>query len=237
MKTQISPELLEEGPAVSLPMLMLFLLAILAGSLVAAVLLPLLLPDLTASVLGDQPTVFWMLSRGTAIVAFVLLWMSSAMGLFITNRLARAWPGGPAAFDLHQYLSILGLGFALAHGTVLLGDRFMNYSLVQILVPFATQAYRPLWVGIGQIAFYIWGLLVLSFYVRRQIGNNTWRLIHYTGFFGFLMALVHGLASGTNSGELWARGLYLTAGGLLRFRSIYRTLVTATRRVKPATAR
>ena len=237
MKTQISPELLEEGPAVSLPMLILFLLAILVGSLVAAVLLPLLLPDLTSTVLGDQPTVFWMLSRGTAMVAFGLLWMSLAMGLLITNRLARAWPGGPAAFDLHQYLSILGLGFALAHGTVLLGDRFMNYSLVQILVPFATQAYRPLWVGLGQIAFYIWGILVLSFYVRRQIGNSTWRLVHYASFVSFLMALVHGLASGTNSGELWAKDMYWAAGGLLLFLLIYRLLVTATRRVKPATAR
>ena len=237
MKMQSSPEFLDEAPAVSLPMLSLFLLAILAGSLVATMFMPAWLPGLAASTIGDQPTIFWMLSRGTAIIGFGLLWMSMAMGLLITNRMARAWPGGPAAFDLHQYLSILGMAFAMLHGILLTGDRYMNFSLFQVLVPFATQSYRPLWVGIGQVAFYIWAILVLSFYVRRQIGNSAWRLIHYASFLSTLMALVHGLASGTNSGELWAKGMYWVAGGSLLFLLIYRILVTSRQQVKTQAVR
>jgi predicted ferric reductase len=237
MKMQSSPEFLDQAPAVSLPRLSLFLLAILAGSLVATIFLPAWLPGLAASAIGDQPTIFWMLSRGTGLVGFGLLWMSVAMGLLITNRLARLWPGGPAAFDLHQYLSILGIAFAMLHGILLTGDRYMNFSLSQVLVPFATQSYRPVWVGLGQIAFYLWGILVLSFYVRRQIGNGAWRLIHYASFVSTLMALVHGLASGTNSGEAWAKGMYWAAGGSLLFLLIYRILASASRPLKTQAAR
>ena len=237
MKVQTSSEFIDEAPAISLPMLSLFLLAILAGGMVATMLLPALIPGLAASAVGDQPTIFWMLSRGTAIVGFGLLWMSMAMGLLITNRLAKAWPGGPAAFDLHQYLSILGLAFALLHGTLLMGDRYMNFSLFQVLMPFTTQNYRPVWVGVGQVAFYLWVILVLSFYVRRQISNGAWRLIHYAGFLGFLMALVHGIASGTNSGEMWAQGMYWAAGGSLLFLTIYRIVVTSSQKAKTAAVR
>ncbi len=237
MKMQTSPELLDEGPAISLPRLTLFLLAILAGSMVATMFLPAWIPGLAASAVGDQPTIFWMLSRGTAIVGFGLLWMSVAMGLLITNRLAKAWPGGPAAFDLHQYLSILGLAFALLHGTLLLGDRYMNFSLLQVVVPFATQSYRPIWVGIGQTSFYLWVILVLSFYVRRQMGNSAWRLIHYASFLSFLMAMAHGIASGTNSKEIWVQGMYWAAGGSLLFLTIYRVLVTSSQKTKTAAVR
>ena len=237
MKMQTSSEFVNEAPAVSLPKLALFLLAILAGSMVATLFLPAWIPGLAETAVGDQPTIFWMLSRGTAIVAFGLLWMSAVMGLIITNRMARLWPGGPAAFDLHQYLSILGMAFALLHGTLLLGDRYMNFSLLQVVVPFATQSYRPIWVGIGQISFYLWAILVLSFYVRKQMGNSAWRLIHYASFLSFLMALAHGIASGTNSKEIWAQGMYWVAGGSLLFLTIYRILVTSSQKAKAVAVR
>src|SRR5574341_582260 len=146
MNMRTTSEFVNEEPAISLVKLTLFLLAILAGSIVATMLLPALIPGLAATAVGDQPTIYWMLSRGTAIVGFGLLWMSAVMGLIITNRMARLWPGGPAAFDLHQYFSILGMAFALLHGTLLLGDRYMNFSLLQVIVPFTTQSYRPIWV-------------------------------------------------------------------------------------------
>jgi predicted ferric reductase len=237
VKIQTSSEFIDEAPAISLARLTLFLLAILAGGMVATLFLPALIPGLAETAVGDQPTIFWMLSRGTAIVGFGLLWMSVVMGLLITNRLARLWPGGPAAFDLHQYLSILGLAFALLHGTLLLGDRYMNFSLLQVVVPFTTQSYRPVWVGIGQIAFYMWGILVLSFYVRKQISNGAWRLIHYASFLSFGMALAHGIASGTNSGEMWAQGMYWAAGGSLLFLTIYRILVTSSQKAKTPAVR
>ena len=68
-------------------------------------------------------------------MAFALLWLALALGLTITNRLARLWPGGPVAFDVHQHASLLALTFALFHALILTGDRFIAFILAQVAVP------------------------------------------------------------------------------------------------------
>ncbi|MCJ7432540.1 MAG: hypothetical protein MUO77_03540, partial [Anaerolineales bacterium] len=74
-----------------------------------------------------------------------LLWLSMALGLGITNKMARLWPGAPATFAIHEYVSLLGMAFALFHALVLLGDHYINFTFAQMLVPFATVDYRPFW--------------------------------------------------------------------------------------------
>jgi predicted ferric reductase len=214
------------SPAASLQVLFLGTLAIIFGALVAAVVLPVWLPGLTTSLFGEARQVFWLLSRGTAMVGFILLWISMALGILITNRLAKLWPGGPAAFDLHQYTSLLGIGFGLFHALILLGDQYLRPSLFQILVPFANVNYRPVWVGMGQLAFYTWVLLVGSFYVRKQLGNKTWRLIHFVSFLTFALVMAHGILSGTDSSTGWAGLMYWAAGGTTLLLLFYRILTT-----------
>ena len=204
----------------------LTMVAAVMGVLVAVAYLPAWQPGLAASILGDSPKAYWFLSRGSALAAYGLLWLSMALGLALTNKLARAWPGGPTAFDVHQYVSILGMGFALFHGLILLGDRFMNFHLAQILVPFSTQGYKPLWVGLGQLAFYLWALITLSFYVRKQMGNKTWRWVHSVSFLTFGLAILHGIASGTDTSTGWASAMYWVSGGILLFLLVYRIAVT-----------
>ena len=213
-------------PAAGAPVLVLGILAIFAGVLLATYVLPLWLPGLTSSITGVSPKVFWYLSRGTAFVAFALLWASMALGLIITNKLGRLWPGGPVAFELHQYTSLLGLGFALFHATILIGDEYIQLDLWRVFAPFASQNYEPFWVGLGQISIYVWGLVVGSFYVRKQIGTKTWRWIHFSSFLTFAFVLMHGIVSGSDSQTIWAGLLYWIAGGSLLFLLYYRILVT-----------
>src|SRR3954447_8040661 len=127
------------------------------------------LSGMRASLSGTAPHVFWYLSRATAFVAFALLWLSMVSGLSTTNRLARLWPGGPAAADLHQYTSLLGLALGTFHGPILLGDGTSTYSLAQLLVPCTRLHCRPVWVGVGQFGLYLSVVVTLSFSVRRFI--------------------------------------------------------------------
>jgi predicted ferric reductase len=214
--------------------LVLMLLAVVAGAFAAVVALPALLPGLTGSLLGPEPKAYWYLSRASAFVAYGLLWLAMLFGVLITNKMARLWPGGPAAFDLHQHASLLGLAFALFHGLILLGDHYIHFTLTRVLVPFASLDYRPLWVGLGQIGFYLLAVVGLSFYVRRQIGSRLWRLIHYFSFIVYLLALGHGLLSGTDSAAPWAQALYFITGGSLLFFTLYRLLASV---FKPAVQR
>ncbi|MBI3362534.1 MAG: ferric reductase-like transmembrane domain-containing protein [Chloroflexi bacterium] len=236
MNTTISNEELDSlPPAMALHSLLLMLMAVALGAFAAAIALPAWLPGLSASLLGSAPKAYWYLSRSSAFIAYILLWLSMALGLIITNKMARVWPGGPTAFDLHQHASLLGLAFALFHGLILMGDKYINYTLRQVLLPFASVDYRPLWVGVGQIGFYLLALVGLSFYARRQMGNRLWRLIHYLSFAVFALALLHGLMSGTDSATTWARSLYWTSGGSLLFLTVYRVLASMV--MKPASKR
>jgi len=230
MSTSAVPEGSDSVP-VGMPLrtLILLQLAVAAGAGAAVAALPVLLPGLSDSLGGSAPKAYWYLSRASALVAFVVLWFAMALGLVVTNKMARVWPGGPTAFELHQHASLLGLDLALFHGLILLGDHYMNFSLAQVLVPFATTAYRPLWTGLGQIAFYLCAVISLSFYARRFIGQKTWRVMHYLSFAIFGLALAHGLFSGTDSTRPLAQGLYLASGASVLFLTVYRILVAGSR--------
>src|SRR6266540_1369678 len=65
------------------------------------------LAALSAALLGSHSA--WYLSRASAFVAYILLWLSMALGLSITNRMARVSPGGPIVGDLHEHASLLGV--------------------------------------------------------------------------------------------------------------------------------
>lgn len=226
MDTEQTKQIEQTTPVAGLPVVILGALAIVAGVLLSTLFLPRLLPGFTISITGEAPKVFWYLSRGSAMVSFGLLWASMALGLLITNRLARLWPGGPAAFDLHQYVSLLGLGFALFHATILIGDKYIQFDLLRVLIPFASRDYKPAWVGLGQMGFYVWVLLVGSFYVRKQIETKTWRWIHYSSFLMFILVTVHGITSGSDSRAVWAGAMYWAATASMLVLLYYRILVS-----------
>jgi hypothetical protein len=78
---------------------------------------------------------------------------------------------------------LLSLGFMLLHAIVLMLDKVAPMSLVEILVPFASN-YRPLWIGIGIIAFDLSILVTVTFciYLKStfQVRNRTiWITVKY----------------------------------------------------------
>lgn len=213
------------------------ILAMMIGVLAAILLLPTWLPNMATSLIGASPKAYWYLSRATAFVSLTILWISMALGLGISNKLARLWPGAPATFAIHEYVSLLGLAFALFHALVLLGDHYINFTVAQIFMPFATTNYRPTWVGVGQIGFYVWLIVNVSFYVRSKIGHKTWRILHYLSFAMYAMGLLHGLFSGTDSGASWAGWYYWISGGSLLFLLFYRIANSITEKLTPRSQR
>ena len=202
----------------------ILLAALLAGLLALVVVRPDTFDTMVGALLSDKTA--WYLTRSSAFMSYIMLWLSMALGLVITNRMARVWPGGPTVIDLHEHTSLLGLGFGALHALVLVADRYIGYSLAQIVIPFANTEYRPLWVGLGQIGFYLSLLVTLTFYARRWFRPRTWRVIHYLSFLSFVMVLAHGIWSGTDSGAAWAQWLYLASGISLIVLTVYRILVS-----------
>lgn len=209
-------------PVMSLSTLLTLLGAVALGALIAVFVMPAWLPGLSTSLSGGEPTAYRYLSTSSGYVAYVLLWLSMVLGLLITNRLARLWPGGPVAFDLHQYTSLLGLAFTLFHALILLGDSRINSPLA-LLIPFA-GARHTFVIGLGQLGFYLMALVGLSFYIRKSLGRSTWRLIHFLSFAVFLFVLWHGLGSSLEHMAAWKGLIYWVSGGSVLFLSIFRVL-------------
>ena len=224
MSVPLEPEMNRGSSSFGLASLIGVSLAIALGLFAALVVFPDGSAQLAGSLIGTSPKAYWYMSRASAFVALGLLWVSMMLGLLITDRLARSWPGAPVAFALHEFVSLLGLVFVLFHALILLGDRYINYQLAQILMPFGSVNYHPVWVGLGQIGFYTWAIISASFYVRQRIGSKTWKFIHYVSFFNFIIAVLHGMASGTDSVLPWAQALYWFLGGSVLFLTVVRVV-------------
>jgi predicted ferric reductase len=195
-----------------------------AGAFLVIFSIPLWAPGIIASIASSEPKMFWYLSRASAIFSYAALWLSTAMGMVLSTRMAAQLRKVSMISNFHQVLSVVGLVTAAAHGLLLIGDHYLAPTILQVLVPFTLQAYRPQWVGLGQIAFYLWGIILFSTIVRRWIGGKLWRGIHYLGFLAFAMGLVHGITSGTDSGTDWAFYYYWVTGGVILFLLTFRIL-------------
>jgi predicted ferric reductase len=59
---------------------------------------------------------------------------------------------------------------------------------------------------------------------RTRLTYRFWRRTHYLNFAVWTLALVHGIASGTDSGTLWGVLLYGTAAGSVAGLTAWRAL-------------
>jgi len=180
-----------------------------------------------AGVLVDTPArIPWITSRVTAFLAYFAITASVVYGLLLSTKLLDAIAHRPVSFALHQDLAAVGVGLAAIHGALLTLDQTIHFSVVDLLVPFASP-YRPIAVGVGQLAFYIVALVTLSFYMRRRIGQRAWRLIHYLTFLAFVGSTAHGIAAGTDTSQPWAFWTYAGSAAIVVFLLAYRIVISA----------
>jgi predicted ferric reductase len=171
---------------------------------------------------ADTPA-FWYMARSAGLVSYILLWAGTVGGLLTKTKLARAWLPGPAAVSWHEFLSLTALVLASLHGLALLGDRYIQFDLFNVVFPFAAT-YRTGWVGLGQLGFYLSAAVAVSFYVRQTIGARLWRGLHYLSFVAYVLVVVHGITSGTDTSAVPVQLMYLVTGGAVLFLVYYRLL-------------
>jgi DMSO/TMAO reductase YedYZ heme-binding membrane subunit len=172
----------------------------------------------------------WYTVRVLGFLAYLVVAGSVLYGLLLSTKILDAIAHRPVSFALHKDLAIAGFVLAILHAVVLLADQSFAFTPRAILVPFASP-YAAVWVGIGQLTFYGLAVVTASFYVRRQIGQRAWRLLHYLTFLVFIGAIGHGVMSGSDSGASWAFWLYLLPGAAAVFLLVYRIVVSIATRL------
>ena len=168
----------------------------------------------------DSVQAWWYVTRAAGLTSYILLWLSMIWGMAIPTKILAPTVEGTYSYDFHEFLSLLGLGFVLLHVIVLVLDRYLPFSVWQILVPFI-DTYRPLWVGLGIIGFYIFLLVTVTFYMRQSIGSKAFRSIHALSLAGYLGATLHGLFAGTDSALPITRVIYAGTFLVVIFLTVY----------------
>ena len=146
--------------------------------------------------LGSMP---WYLSRAAGLTSFAVLSASVILGLLLSTKNNPKWLKKPLVFEMHQFLSVLALVLVAVHVAALVFDPQGTFTPLELLVPFA-GAYQRFWVGAGIIAMWLIAAITVSFWMKKRIGHRAWRMLHMGSFAGYLMALGHGIAAGSDTG-------------------------------------
>jgi methionine sulfoxide reductase heme-binding subunit len=182
----------------------------------------------------NDPT-FWLLARSSGFMAYVLLTASGLAGLVLKSRPFGRSVKAAVVLDLHRFVALLALGALALHGATLLLDRTLRMPLVGLFVPGASP-YRPLGVALGVVSAELMVLVIVSFPLRRRIGQKVWRKLHWATYAIFALATAHGLLAGSDSARPWSRDLYLGAVGAFAFAAAWRAFYKPARPA-PATER
>ena len=180
---------------------------------------------------ADSVQIWWYVTRASGIIAYLLLWVSTVLGLAVTSKYLDGMLERLFTYDFHEFISLLSVAFTLVHVLVLLLDHYMPYSLAQILVPFISS-YRPFWVGVGVIAFYIIILVTVTFYLRNKIGRRTFRVIHVFSLLGYIGVTLHGYYTGTDTALPSMQILYKVTGLAVLFLTVYWLALLSLRRLE-----
>jgi sulfoxide reductase heme-binding subunit YedZ len=175
---------------------------------------------------------WWLASRAAGIVGFTALGIVAILGLVSALKLVR--PATAARMrPWHERLAITGLVAIALHGLLLLLDPWLHPGVIGVFVPF-TMGYRPLWTGLGVIAFYCLAAFGLSFYQRRRIGARRWRSAHRFASIAFVLGGLHALMAGTDARSPLLLGLIAGFGVLIGALVAARALGLPAKRAAPA---
>ena len=165
----------------------------------------------------------WFAARSTGLAAYALATASVVFGVATATRAGDRVAGRGVITDVHRALSLLTVLVIAGHVMFLALDTFTSFGPLDLLVPFVNW-YRPIWTGLGIFAAYLAFVVFASFYLRSLLGYRAWRTLHYTSFAVFALATLHGLFSGSDSGEVWAKAFYASSLGLVAVAIAYRLL-------------
>ena len=154
------------------------------------------------------PSTFWYLTRGSGVVALLLLTVSLCLGVGTSLRFGSARVPRFAVAGLHRSMTLLAVVFAAVHVATTVLDRFAPIGWSDAFVPFVSP-YRPVWLGLGTVAFDLLLALVLTSLLRARLGYRLWRATHWFAYASWPLALVHSLGSGSDARVGWMQALAL----------------------------
>lgn len=193
-----------------------------------------LLPKKEASVITNG-SLTWYIGRASGILAFILLSIVIINGLLMTTRLVFKVLPPALNYEMHRFVSFMALAATLGHIISLTFDTYFKLTWTEALIPFSTykdflsatgQNFQ--WtLGIGTIALYgIIALIATSELKGKIVKMKLWRILHFMSFPVYILFLLHGIFSGTDSKTWWMIWLYAFSAFIIFGLTVTRIIIS-----------
>jgi predicted ferric reductase len=174
----------------------------------------------------------WLAGRATGITAYLLLTGQVVFGLILSHPVNQStWRLSRRLFPWHENLYVFVLAFLGAHIVSLILDPYAGVGLGGAFIP-GLSSYRTSPVALGTLSLY--ALLVTGLTARytKLLPPGFWLKLHRFAIVALILAWVHGMLAGTDSGTL--QPMYVATGTLVLVAAAYRYWVS--RRQRPTFA-
>jgi sulfoxide reductase heme-binding subunit YedZ len=167
-----------------------------------------------ASRLGIPTTDLWYASRGSGLVLLVVLSLSVTLGIVVRSAWTTRRGQRFVVENLHRNLALVAVMLLVVHLVTAELDPYVTIGWVAAVVPF-TSPYRAVWIGLGALSLDILVAVVATSLVRRHLGINLWRVVHFLTYVAWPTAFVHSLESGNDTRITWVTATMWICAGLV----------------------
>jgi sulfoxide reductase heme-binding subunit YedZ len=144
-----------------------------------------------------NPQFWWYLTRGSGIVAWLMLSASVIWGVILSTKAFPEQRRPAWLLDLHRWLGGLTVAFVAIHLIALVADSYVHFTLTDLAVPLASD-WKPGAVAFGVIATWLLIAVELTSLAMRRLPRRVWRVIHLTSYAVFWLASIHAALAGTD---------------------------------------
>ncbi len=173
-----------------------------------------------------DPKTWWYVTRATGFVSWALLAVAVLWGLFITNKTLNRSTAPAWVLDLHRHLGGLAVVFVAVHVAALPLDGFTHWGWSDLLLPMSTT-WHPGAIAWGIVGMYLLVAIELTSLLGRRFPKKWWRRVHMLSFLLYVMASIHLISAGTDSGNVVVTWMVVTTSTLIVFLTAVRALAAA----------
>ncbi len=172
----------------------------------------------------NDPHIWWYITRASALIAWVLMTLSVVWGILLSTRVMRRIDNPAWLQDLHRYLGGMTLIMVALHMVSLMLDGWLQFSLAETLVPFATD-FKPTAVALGILAFYILVAVQGSSLMINILPRKFWKGLHYSSYVALVLVSLHAGWTGTDVSSWWYRVLAISLISIATISVLLRIIV------------
>lgn len=183
---------------------------------------------------------WWYLSRASGMVAWIALAATCLWGILLITRMLKPADRPAWLLDLHRWLGAVTVVTVLVHVLVLLGDGYMEPTLTQLFVPFATGwaheslAANRLAYAFGIVALYLLLIVEISSLLIKKLPRKVWSTIHLSSYVVFVLSTVHGVMAGSDAANIVFICTLVAVAAILAFAFTARVLQGRAKRLSRA---